>query len=63
MGMGVRDLSMSPLLAARVRQALQLISVREAEQAVGEALAAATTQDVKNIVSTALGGLGFSPEH
>ena len=60
-GMGVRDLSMSPFLAARVRQVMQHTTIGEAEQAARDALAASTLEDVQAIVAAALGDKGFVP--
>ena len=60
-GMGVRDLSMSPFLTARVRQLMQQTTLGEAESAAKDALAATTAKDVQDIVAAALRDKGFAP--
>ena len=47
-GLGVRELSMSPLRAARVRHAIARIERREAEALASEALACRTNVEAKD---------------
>ena len=56
-GMGVRNLSMSPFLAGPVRQAIRQITLAQAENAARDALAAATPRDVEAVMTTALRGI------
>jgi len=58
-GMGVRNLSMSPFLATRVRQMIQHVTLRKADLAAQEALVAATEKDVKRLVTAALKDMGY----
>lgn len=55
-GMGVRDLSMSPFLAARVRHAIRQLTLDQAEIAARDALGATTPEDVQEIAASALRG-------
>jgi len=57
--MGVRSLSMSPFLAARVRQMIQHTTITAAETAARDALAAATARDVEQIVAAAMKDVGL----
>lgn len=56
-GMGVRSLSMSPFLAARVRQTLQRITLPRAEAATRDALAAISAVDIQTITFNAFGDI------
>jgi phosphoenolpyruvate-protein phosphotransferase (PTS system enzyme I) len=50
-GMGVKDLSMNPFLAARVRHAIRQVTIDQAQALAKEALAATTPKDVQEIVA------------
>jgi len=56
-GMGVRNLSMSPFLASRVRQAIRQITLERAENLAREVLSATTAQDVEAIINNTLHGI------
>ena len=55
-GMGVRDLSMNPFQAARIRRFLRQMTLEQMEAAVREALGVTTPEEVQQIVATALRG-------
>ena len=52
-GMGVKDLSMNPFLAARVRHAIRQVTMDQARALAKEALGATTPKDVQEIVAAA----------
>ncbi len=52
-GMGVKDLSMNPFLAARVRHAIRQVTMDQARALAQEALGATTPKDVQEIVAAA----------
>jgi len=52
-GMGVRELSMSPFLADRVRPAIRQLTLEQAQVLARDALAASTTQEVEGILAAA----------
>ena len=60
-GLGVRNLSMSPLLATRMRQALRQMRASRAELAARDALSATTRDDVQAIVTAALRDMDLAP--
>ena len=53
-GMGVRDLSMNPFLAARVCHALRHVTIDQAQTLAREALSATTPREIQEIVASAL---------
>ena len=55
-GMGVRNLSMNPFQAASIRRFLRQLTLEQMEAAAREALGATTTEEVQQIVATALRG-------
>jgi phosphoenolpyruvate-protein phosphotransferase len=55
-GMGVRNLSMNPFQAARVRHILHQLTLEQTEAAVRDALGVTTPEDVQQIVASALRG-------
>ena len=59
-GMGVRNLSMSPFLADPLRPMIRKITIARAEQLARDALAAVTPKDVKTRVAEALKEIGFT---
>lgn len=56
-GLGVRQLSMSPVRAARVRQALRSTSLGQLEQLAQDALECTTTGDVRMLLRAGLPGI------
>ncbi len=54
-GMGVRNLSMNPFQAARIRRFLQQMTLEEMEAITRDALGATTLEEVQQITSAALG--------
>jgi phosphoenolpyruvate-protein kinase (PTS system EI component) len=50
-GMGIRELSMSPVRSVRVRQAIRQHSISDLDAMAEEVLSCATEQQVKNIIS------------
>jgi phosphoenolpyruvate-protein phosphotransferase (PTS system enzyme I) len=62
LGMGVRNLSMSPLRAGRIRQFLQQVTLSQAETTARDALSVATPKEVQEIVAGLLAELGFAPQ-
>lgn len=54
-GMGVRNLSMNPFQAARIRRFLQQMTLEEMEAVTRDALGATTLEEVQQITSAALG--------
>jgi phosphotransferase system enzyme I (PtsP) len=55
-GMGVRNLSMNPFQAARVRHILQQLTLEQTEAAARDALGVTTPEDVQQIVASTLRG-------
>jgi phosphoenolpyruvate-protein kinase (PTS system EI component) len=53
-GMGVRNLSMNPFLAARVCHALRHVTIDQAQTLAKEALSATTPREIQEIVASAL---------
>lgn len=53
-GMGVKELSMNPFLAARVRHAVNHVTIDEAQTIAKEALNATTSKDIHEILASAL---------
>ncbi|MFA4987299.1 MAG: phosphoenolpyruvate--protein phosphotransferase [Candidatus Brocadiia bacterium] len=51
LGMGVRDLSMTPFQAPRMRSAIGQLSMEQMETAVGDAIAAKTPKGVQDILA------------
>ena len=52
-GMGVRDLSLNPFLAARVRHAIRQVTIDQAQALAKEALGATTPKEIQEIVASA----------
>jgi len=50
-GLGIRELSMSPVSSSRVRHALRHVSYRELERLAQEALASESAQDVHKLIA------------
>ena len=55
-GMGVRDLSMNPFLAARVCHAIRQVTIDQTQTLAREALGATNPEDIQKIVTSALRG-------
>jgi phosphoenolpyruvate-protein phosphotransferase (PTS system enzyme I) len=53
-GMGVKDLSMNPFLAKRVRYAIKRVTIDQAQALAKEALGATTTKEVQETLSSTL---------
>jgi phosphotransferase system enzyme I (PtsI) len=52
-GMGVRDLSLNPFLAARVRHAIRQVTMAQARALAQKALGATTPKDVQEVLASA----------
>jgi phosphoenolpyruvate-protein phosphotransferase len=58
-GMGIRNLSMSPFLAEPLRPMIRKMTIERAERLAREALEAVTPKDIKTLVADALSEIGF----
>jgi phosphoenolpyruvate-protein phosphotransferase (PTS system enzyme I) len=52
LGMGVRNLSMNPFQASRIRHVFQQLTINQTETAAREALIAKSSEDIKQIVTS-----------
>jgi phosphoenolpyruvate-protein kinase (PTS system EI component) len=52
--MGVRDLSMNPFLAKRVRSAISNLTLAQAQAVARSALAAVTPKEIRDVLATGL---------